>query len=342
MEKAESRKQKVEICKLDDLNLRFTFHVSRFTKLILLCSTILFFSCDNGIKITRLDTETSGDAIIGSDECLAPIVKEELAVFTGLNPEANITPIYIGENELFKLLLSDSIRLIVAARDITDREKEKIKTMNLTPRTQMIAKDGVALIINKKNTDSLINVSLLQKIMTGEITNWNQLNPTLPSVSGKIQVVFDNQNSSTLRFINDSIVRGKFLSSDLRALESNPAVIEYVAKTPNALGVIGVNWISNPNDSTKLSFDETIRVMSVGKEENINEDNAYKPFPVYLNNNLYPLTREIYIILTDLRETLPAGFVKFVAGDAGQRIILKAGLVPATRPTREIYIKEDF
>jgi phosphate transport system substrate-binding protein len=312
-----------------------------FTFLIISCFGFLFSSCDSGGKITRFDTETSGEALIGSDECLAPIVKEELDVFMGLNLEAEITPIYTGENELFNLLLSDSIRLIVAARNLTDREKEQIKAMNLLPRTQMIAKDGIALIINKKNTDSLINVSLLQKIMTGEITDWNQLNPS-PSVSGKIQVVFDNQSSSTLRFINDSIVRGKPLSPDLRALESNPAVIEYVAKTPHAIGVIGVNWISNPYDSTKLSFDETIRVMSVGRAAAVNEDNTYKPFPVFLNNKSYPLTREIYIILTDYRQTVPAGFVKFGAGDAGQRIIMKAGLVTATCPTREIYIKEDF
>ena len=310
--------------------------------LIVLCSAILFCACNSGGKITRFDTETSGEALIGSDECLAPIVEEELAVFTGLNPEAHITPIYTSEHELFRLLLSDSIRLIIAARNITDWEREQIKAMKLNPRTQMIAKDGIALIINKKNTDSLINVSLLQKIMTGEISNWNQLNPISASVSGKIQVVFDNQNSSTLRFIHDSIVRGKTLSPDLRALSSNPEVIEYVAKTPNAIGIIGVNWISNPNDSTKLSFDESIRVMSVGRAESISVDNTYKPFPVYLNNNSYPLTREIYIILTDLRQTLPAGFVKFVAGDAGQRIILRAGLVPATRPTREISIREEF
>jgi phosphate transport system substrate-binding protein len=82
--------------------------------------------------------------------------------------------------------------------------------------------------------------------------------------------------------------------------------------------------------------------MSVGRAAAVNEDNTYKPFPVFLNNKSYPLTREIYIILTDYRQTLPAGFVKFVAGDAGQRIIMKAGLVTATCPTREIYIKEDF
>lgn len=56
----------------------------------------------------------------------------------------------------------------------------------------------------------------------------------------------------------------------------------------------------------------------------------------------YPLTRDVYIVLTDLRGTLPAGFTHFVAGDRGQRIILKSGLVPATRPIRTVEIKETF
>ena len=309
-----------------------------------ICLVAVFLcSCDRR-KITRTDTETSGFAMIAGDECFAPIIKEELDVFTGLNAEAEIFPVYTGERELFDLLLSDSIRLIIAARDLTANEKERIKSLRLTPRSQKVARDGIALIVNKSNKDSLINVTTLKKIMTGEISDWNDLNTHGESKlkPRPIKVVFDNPNSSTLRYINESVAQGAVMSEKLRALDSNPEVIDFVAKNPDALGIIGVNWISNPNDSTKLSFDETIRVMSVGVGENISEDNTYKPYPAFLNNGNYPLTRDVYVILTDLRETLPAGFVKFISGDAGQRIILKAGLVPGTRPTREIYLKEDF
>lgn len=298
-------------------------------------------SCDRR-KITRTDTETSGFAVIASDEGYSPIVKEQLDVFTGLNPEAQIEPIFTGENEIFKMLLDDSVRLIIAARDITEGEKETIRAMKLSPRSQRIGRDGIALIVNTANTDTLINVATLRKIVTGEISDWREVSPSGRSNLGRIGVVFDNPNSSTLRYINDQIAQGNPLSPELRALGSSLEVLNYVTKTPGALGIIGVNWISNPNDSTKLSFDESIRVMSVGVEDEVNADNTYKPFPAYLNNGAYPLTRDVYIILTDLRGTLPAGFVKFVSGDAGQRIILKAGLVPGTRPTREIYIKDDF
>ena len=312
------------------------------TGIVFLCvASLLFHSCDRR-KITRTDTETSGFAIIASDECFAPIIKEELDVFTGLNPEATINPIYVGEKEAFDLLLTDSIRLLIAARDLTENEKRVVEDKKLFVRTQKMARDGIALIINKNNPDSMINTGTLKKIMTGDITRWGELGSTKNTDLREIKVVFDHPNSSTLRFIHEFVSQGETLSPNLRALNSNPEVIEYVTKTPNALGIIGVNWISNPNDSNKLSFDKSIRVMAVGTENEVGDNNTYKPYPAYLNNGNYPLTRDVFIILTDLRGTLPAGFVKFVAGNAGQRIVLKAGLVPATRPTREIYLKNDF
>jgi phosphate transport system substrate-binding protein len=300
---------------------------------------VLLVSCDQR-KITRTDTETSGEAIMAADECFLPIVKEELDVFTGINIEAKVTPIYTGEKEIFDLLLSDSIRLIMAARELTENEKAKIKEKKLTVRSQRIACDGIALIINRTNPDSVINFATVKKIMTGEITKWEEIGGN--KGLGEIKVAFDNPNSSTLRFINEKILEGAAISKNVKALETNPDVLKFVTETPNAMGVIGVNWISNPYDSTKLTFNETIRVMAIGTTDKIDADNAYQPVPYYLNSGDYPLIRDVYLILTDLRETLPAGIVKFFAGDSGQRIILNAGLVPATRPTRVINIKEDF
>ena len=311
--------------------------------LVAIALLLTTLSCRRNEKkaITRTDTLTSGEALIAADECLEPIIREEINVFTGLNLEAQINPVFASEHEIFKLLLSDSIRLIVAARDITETEKEQIKKLKLYPRSQKIAIDGIALIINKENTDSLLSMIHLQKIITGEIQDWNLISSS-NTKTRPITVVFDAQNSSTLRFMRDSICRGKEMSDKAVAAKCNLEVIDYVAKHPNAMGVIGVNWISNPYDSTKLSFDNTIRVVSLSREISPTEDNSYKPFPAYLATGDYPLTRDIYVIISDVRGGLPAGFVTFLAGDSGQRIILKAGLVPATRPTRLINLKNDF
>ena len=292
--------------------------------------------------ITRTDTLTSGDAMIVSDECFAPVVQEEIAVFTGLNMEAFITPVYTSEAEAFKLLLEDSIRTLIATREFTTAEKEYIKSMKRTPRSQKIAIDGIALIIHPDNTDSLISLSTIQKIMSGEYKDWNDFAQIKNPSSRPLTVVFDNPNSSTVRFIKDSVCNGQMISNDLLAADSNRAVIDYVASHPNAIGIIGVNWISNLKDTNQLDFINTVQVMAVSSEDVPTNSNSYKPYPAYLGNGQYPLRRDVYIHLTDVRGGLPAGFVAFVAGDSGQRIILKAGLVPATRPTRLINVKDNF
>lgn len=290
----------------------------------------------------RTDTYTSGAAVLASDDCFANIANELISVFEAKNPEASIEPLFIGEPEIFEMLLNDSIRLAIAARDFTESEKVRIKALekDLNPRSQKIAIDGIALIINKNNNDSLISIPTLKKIMTGEITSWKQINPQSPL--GEIKVVFNHPNSSTLRFIYDSITRTEPLSDQIRALNDNLSVIDFTINTPDALGLIGVNWISNPHDSTQLSFNQNIRTMSVSRTHPAEPFNAVKPYPAYLYLQSYPLTRNVYILLTDLRGTLPAGFTHFIAGDVGQRIILKSGLVPATRPIRTIQIQENY
>ncbi|SHG09155.1 PstS family phosphate ABC transporter substrate-binding protein [Dysgonomonas macrotermitis] len=306
----------------------------------IILSLTIFSACNQRIKVTRTDTPTSGIAEIASDDCFSPIVQEEIDVFEALNKDASIIPTFASEVDVFNLLLKDSLRLIVAARDLTDAEKQGLLNRKLQPRTQKIAVDGIALIINKENTDSLISMSQIKKIMTGEIDSWKQINEQ--SKYDQIAVVFDNPNSSTVRFIKDSINRGEPLAERLKAQENNKAVLDYVSRTPNAIGVIGVNWVSNPTDTTNLSFTDRVRVMSVSKSDPATRQSSFQPYAAYLALGEYPLRRDVFVITSDLRGTLPAGFVGFLVGDRGQRIILKAGLIPATRPMRLITIQDEF
>lgn len=308
--------------------------------LLILSLVVFFMACNRKPRVYRTDTMTSGVASVVCDDCFSPIMQEEIGVFEALNGDAKINPVYTDEVTAMNLLLKDSIRLVLAARDLTTQEFELLKSKKLEPRSNKFAIDGIALIINKQNKDSLLSVSSLKKILSGEIKDWKSLNPR--SSLGKIRVIFDNPNSSTVRYIKDSITGGRPLSADVKAMESNKAVIDFVAKTPNAMGIIGVNWVSNSNDTTNLSFISQIRVMSVSAYEEARIDNSYQPFAAYLALKKYPLVRDIYMITSDVRGGLPSGFLHFVLGDRGQRIVLKCGLVPATRPMRLVSIKSKF
>lgn len=301
--------------------------------------TVILFSCQNKIKDKFTDTYSSGVIKIAVDENFQPIVQEEIDVFEALNPKAGIKPQYTNEVEAMNLLLKDSVRLVIATRPLSDNEIKYFKSKTFYPRSYKFATDGIALIINNHNSDSLITVGQIRRILTGEVTNWKEIYPN--SKLGKFQLVFDNQNSSTVRYAIDSICNGKQLSKSLFAQNTNSEVINFVSKTPNAIGIIGVNWLGNTKDTTNLSFKNEIRVMSVSGEATATKSNSYKPFQAYLFYGYYPLTRNIFIILNDPRGSLPSGFTSFLTSDRGQRIILKSGLVPATQPIRIVHIKDE-
>lgn len=302
---------------------------------------LLFFllSCQSKSKNEQKETDTysTGVIAIAVDECFRPIIQEEIDVFEAQFPEAGIVPKYTTEVDAINRLIKDSVRVSIVTRALSSKEENYLKSKTFEPRSYKLATDAIALIINNQNRDSLITVNDIRRILTGEVKNWKDIYPS--SRLGKFKVVFDNPNSSTIRFAIDSICKGKPLSKELNAQNTNLEVIDYVSKTPNAIGIIGVNWLGNRKDTTNLTFKNEVRVMAVSNEEIADKENSYKPFQAYLFYGYYPLTRSVYIILNDPKGSLPSGFTHFLTADRGQRIILKSGLVPATQPIRIVDIK---
>lgn len=307
--------------------------------LSILILSLLFVACQNKSKVKETDTYTSGVIKIAVDESFKPIIQEELQVYHALFPDAKIIPIYTTEVSAINSLLKDSVRVAIVTRTLSSNEEKSLNSRKFFPRAIKLATDGIALIINNQNADSVISVADLKRILTGEVKTWKEIYPG--SQLGKLKVVFDNPNSSTVRFAIDSICAGKSLSTELNAQKTNLDVINYVSRTPNSIGIIGVNWLGNQKDTTNLSFNNKVRVMAVSSKSVATLANSYKPFQAYLFFGYYPLTRSVYILLNDPRGALPSGLTSFLTSDRGQRIILKSGLVPATQPIRIVSIKDE-
>ncbi len=307
---------------------------------------VLFFlllcSCnDKKPKDGWTDTLISGTIPIAVDEGFKPIIEEELAVFEGLNSEVHIKPHYCSEVDAINSLLKDSVRLVISTRRLSSKEIQSFNSRKFYPREVVMAYDGVGLIINNQNPDSLITVNQVRKILTGEITKWKEIYPN--SKLGNIQIVFDNPNSSTVRFAKDSICMGKpFATKGINAQKTNSQVFDYVSKTPNSIGVIGVNWLGARSDTTNLTFKSDVRVMAVSEEDVADPSNSFKPYQAYIALGDYPFFRTVYLLINDPRQGLSSGFANFLTSDRGQRIILKSGLVPATQPLRIVNVKDEF
>lgn len=306
-------------------------------KLFILMSFIaaLLFSCNS----KQEETTTSGNITIASDESFSPIIDTQLQTFKSQYKDVIIKPVYKPEEDAIAFFMKDSARLVFSTRELYPAEVKQLENIKIFPKTNHVATDGIALLVNNKNADSLLTEKQLKDILNGEITNWNQISGS--NKSGEIVMVFDNNASSNLRFMNEHFGIKSKTKAKVYAAGGNPKVIDYVKTTPNALGVIGVNWVSDKDDPQMLSFLKDISVVGVSKSEKpASLDDYYQPFQAYMATGDYPLTRKLYVISREPRTGLGTGFSAFICSDKGQRIILKSGLYPANAPIRIIKVKK--
>jgi phosphate transport system substrate-binding protein len=293
-----------------------------------------FYACSsNSSKEVQLDTPVSGSIHIAVDETIRPLAEAEIDVFTTTYPHTELIPHFVDEVSAKNLLLQDSVRLIIAASKPDTSLVAGLSQQKITTRSIKIAFDGVAIIVHKQNQDTLFDHFELKDVLTGKLNNWTQIPQS--KLNGNINVVFDNAGSSTVRYMKEKLGIDTF-SKNTYAQKSNEEVIRYVEQNPNAIGLIGLNWLSDKDDSLQNAFMKSIKVCGYQDET---QTKFYKPYQANLADSSYALIREVYIISREARSGLGSGFTTFVANNIGQRIIQKLGLMPATVPVRFVEIK---
>ncbi|MFM7023629.1 MAG: PstS family phosphate ABC transporter substrate-binding protein [Flavobacteriales bacterium] len=271
------------------------------------------------------DTPTQGEINIAVDESYWPIIEAELYAFHSFYKDAKVHAHYKSEGEAVRALINDSVRFAIISRDLTDNEKGFFERINLHPSILKIASDAVAVVVHPDNKDTLLTVKQLKKILLGD--------------NSGIRVVFDSKSSGNARFMQEKVLGGLPFANNCSALNSNRAVLDYVAKNKDAMGLIGFNWISDADDTLMQRFLGKIKVVALAANDGAKAlQDFYRPFQSSIQQGTYPLSRDVYIVSREARAGLGTGFAAFIAGEKGQRIILKSGLLPATAPTRIINI----
>ncbi|MFD1873697.1 PstS family phosphate ABC transporter substrate-binding protein [Hymenobacter bucti] len=301
-------------------------------------------SADDGSNPT--DTPTSGHVSISVDQTFAPILESQVDTFQKLYPDAHIKATYQPEDSVMLDLLNDKVKLAILSRDLNDKEKAELTKQTMVPRITKIGTDGLAIILHPSNPDSLLTLTQLRGIFSGKTNSWKQIGAQ--NKLGDVNVVFDANRSSTLRFVRDSLLRGQPLTKRVFAAKSNQEALAYVAAHPAAIGVVGINWVSDHDDPKVMSFLKTVRVAAITARPNPTKDDFIQPYQAYLaaytpeqlrgNAALqrYPLRRDIYVINREARTGLGSGFASFIAGQKGQLIFYKSGLMPANMQARVV------
>lgn len=303
---------------------------------ILLALLNLMPGCRNKGTAALKETTTSGNIRIAADDSFKPIIDAELDTFTALYPYAHITPVYMPENELVAFFLNDSVKVIASSWAPTEEQRKLLLDMKTVVRTTVVAYDALALVLHRSNPDSLLTYENVKDVFTGNITDWKQINSS--SNLGQINIVFDNVRSGNIRYFREIFSLPEELLPNFFAVNTNNEVIDYVAQTPGALGIVSVNWISDEDDTESFSMLSKIKVAAISQQY-LDKSSYYLPLQGHIYEKTYPFVREVNMHSRESFTGLGSGFVSFVAGEKGQRIILKSGLIPATMPIRIMQVK---
>ena len=296
---------------------------------IICCFILLISACNNNENPFSYgaDTHSRGKMNLYVEESFKPLFETSIHTFESQYPKASIQVKYASEGEIIDAFFKDSLKTICISRDFTKLEKVQLKKRQVEVRSDKIAEDAVALILHPANPDSLMTIAQIKAIIRGEKTTWTGLKT-------KINVVFDKQNSANFYYLKNFCDLNK-LPVNLFAVNSNEEVINYVKENKNAIGIIGLNWISDSDDFDTLGFVSGINVVAIAKDD---KSDYFKPHAGYIYTKEYPLSREIWLINKAKKSGINTGFVLFMKGDKGQLIVQKSALVPATAPVRLIQL----
>lgn len=283
---------------------------------IILLVSVVTISCSPKKQVVVTDTPTSGSVNISVDESFKPVIDEQIKVFEGSYPGTKINVHYKSEAECLKDLLNDSAtRMIIVTRGLNAKEEHYFQdSMDYVPRWDKIATDAIAVVVNANSTDTIFSLKRLQDQLSGKLGN-------------KQQIVFDGLSAtSTVRFAIDSILKGKsFDTGVVKAVKNSKEVLNYIASDVNAVGLVGISWIGNPEDTAQVNMLKKIKIAYVKCD--ICGDSPYvKPTQLSILTKRYPLVRGLYYILKENYSGLGAGFVDFMQFERGQLIFKRAYL----------------
>lgn len=265
------------------------------------------------------------------DESFKPLFETSIPTFESQVRDGQIIPHYVSELEAIEAFREGKTKTICITREFTNQEEENFRKKNVEFTTDYIGNDALALIVNPSSQDSAFTVDELKAIFSGETTLW-------PATKKKMTIVFDQSNSANFYYMYQ-LIGEKKLNPNITAVKSNEEVIEIVRKDPNAMGVIGANWINDERDTTLLKFKDGIKVCDIAANKYAE---YFRPYASYIYGNIYPLTRKFYIINKASRVSINSQFVRFMTNpQKGQLIIYKSNLIPAKMMAREIQVVQE-
>ena len=249
----------------------------------------------------------AGDAnsiVVDGSTTVGPIAKAFAEYYMGKHQNVNITVSESGSGNGAKSLINAACDVATMSRPMKNSEKKAAQEAGVLAIEQVVALDGLAVIVHPSNSRGNLTIEQIRDIYTGAITNWKELG----GPDQKIVVISRDTNSGTYESFNTLVLKDAKLKGGAEYVGSGGAIRQRVLSTEAAIGYVG------------LAFTEGVKTLQV---------NGIKPTAETVIAKTYPIARPLYMYTNGRPKegTALYDFVNLSKTAEGKKIIDDIGFV---------------
>lgn len=243
--------------------------------------------------------DLSGTISLAGSTSMEKLCEAMSESFMETYPGVTVTVEYTGSGAGLESLASGSVDIGNSSRHLKDEEVAGGAVENV------VAIDGIAVIVDPANSVSDIPADKLAAIYKGEITNWSELGGNDEAI-----VVIGRESGSGTRDAFEELLEVKDACKYAQELDSTGGVKAKVAATPGAIGYVSLDVV-----------DESIKAVSIDSVE---------PTEANIIAGDYLLSRP-FVMATNgeisAQNDLVKGWFDYISSDAGKDVIKSVGLI---------------
>ncbi|MGN1147336.1 MAG: phosphate ABC transporter substrate-binding protein [Lachnospiraceae bacterium] len=243
--------------------------------------------------------DLSGTITLSGSTSMEKLANALCESFMEKYPNVTATAEFTGSGAGIEAVLAGTCDIGNSSRNLKDEEKANGAVENI------VAIDGIAVVVDPANTVTGLTKDQLTSIYTGEVTNWSEVGGADAPI-----VVVGREAGSGTRGAFEEILKVEDACAYANELDSTGAVMAKVATTPGAIGYVSLDVVDDSVIALALDGVEATA-------ENIKAGNYFlsRPFVMATKGEI-----------SEQSELVQAWF-DYVLGEEGQEIAAEVGLI---------------
>lgn len=245
------------------------------------------------------DKKLSGKLTMSGSTSMEKLANIASEAFMNEYPDVLVSAEFVGSSAGVEQVLAGAVDVGNASRNLKDSEKEAGAVENI------VAIDGIAVIVDKANTVSDLTKDQLIDIYTGVVTNWSGLGGANQPI-----VVVGRESGSGTRGAFEEILKVEEQCKYSNEINSTGGVMAKVASTPGAIGYVSLDILDNTVSAVKLEGVEPTA-------ENIKAGNYFLSRP-FVMATVGEISAQSEIV---------QAFFEYLSSEEGKELIAGVGLI---------------